>query len=74
MKNFVSGFDSCAPQEYTDFILMRNVYHCTPSELEQQDISIIDLHIGFLNTERKEAKLIKNRADQEEEMKKNLKK
>ncbi len=44
-----------APPEYTDLRLCRDVYHCTPSELDAQDARTIALHIAFMNVEEKVA-------------------
>lgn len=38
-------------QEYQDFLLIKNLYHCTPEELENQDYFTTDLHANFLGLE-----------------------
>lgn len=43
---------------------MRDVYHCTPNELEQQPLAILDLHRQFISMEEKQRKLEENRAKQ----------
>lgn len=35
------------PSEWTDFVLMRDIYHCTPSELDAQDDAVVEMHAGF---------------------------
>lgn len=35
-------------KEHRDFILIRDLYHCSPSELEQQEEAILDLHYKML--------------------------
>ena len=44
------------PEEYIDFDLIRNVYHCTPAELEEQDFSTIFLHREILRVEAEKEK------------------
>jgi len=39
--------------EYTDYILCKEVYHCTPSELDEQDWSRVRAHITCMNVESK---------------------
>lgn len=44
------------PPEYVDFILMRDVYHCTPSELgeqTQEDVMITLLCLEVESTVKK---------------------
>lgn len=61
---FHSGKTGGAPQEYIDFLLMKDVYHCTPSELDEQDASKITLHINFLNMQQEESIKDQRRAEQ----------
>lgn len=42
-----------APPEYIDLILKRDVYHCTPSELDAQDAEAILQDLVILETEGK---------------------
>ena len=41
------------PMEYLEYMLIKNVYHCTPSQLDDQSNDIIDLHLNFFNIENK---------------------
>jgi len=41
------------PIEYIEYLLIKNVYHCTPDELEQQNNDTTDLHLIFMNLENK---------------------
>lgn len=41
------------PVEYLDYIMMTQLYHCTPKEFDEQDPRIIQLHKKFLNAERR---------------------
>lgn len=40
-----------APWEYVELVLCRDIYHCTPSELDQQDLERIMLHIDMMKLE-----------------------
>jgi len=42
---------SPAPPEYTDLILMRDVFHCTPSALYEQDAEDIAVVLTLLDAE-----------------------
>lgn len=44
------------PPEYLELLLCRDVYHCTPSELDAQDWERVQLHLVCLNVEAKLAK------------------
>lgn len=43
--------DNPPPPEYTDMILMRDVFHCTPSALYKQDADDIAQVIAVLEAE-----------------------
>lgn len=40
-----------APPEYIELVLCRDVYHCTPAELDEQDWERVDTHLRLINTE-----------------------
>ena len=40
-----------APVEYIEFILCRDVYHCTPSQLRQERTTDLLMHIHILSVE-----------------------
>jgi hypothetical protein len=40
-----------APPEYIEMVLCRDVYHCTPAELEKQDWATVEIHLELLNQE-----------------------
>lgn len=40
-----------APWEFTQYRLCRYVYHCTPSELDQEERAVVDLHLRFATEE-----------------------
>lgn len=40
-----------APAEYIEFVLCRDVYHCRPSELRQEDLADILAHLTCLRVE-----------------------
>lgn len=58
------------PQEYIDFQIMSQVYHCTPSEFDEQEDWIIDAHIEFLDVQNEQARLERNRQEQRAKQKK----
>lgn len=39
------------PQEYVELVLCRDVYHCTPSELGNEDWDVIELHLEMMAAE-----------------------
>jgi hypothetical protein len=39
------------PWEYTVLQLCRDVYHCRPSELLEEDAAIVRVHLALLSTE-----------------------
>lgn len=39
------------PWEYVVLQLCRDVYHCRPSELEQEDAAVVRVHLALLSTE-----------------------
>ena len=40
------------PWEYIEYILCSKVYHCTPSQLREEDADTIMLHLSFYNIRR----------------------
>jgi hypothetical protein len=40
-----------APKEWTDVLLYRDIYHCTPSQLEEQDLGTMRVHLALLDAE-----------------------
>ena len=40
-------------QEYRDYILKKEIYHCTQTELEKQDEYVLNLDFAILMEERK---------------------
>ena len=41
-----------APQEYIDYILCAHIYHCTPSDLDNQPAFLTGLHFRFWSKEQ----------------------
>ena len=39
-------------KEHRDYILMKDLYHCSPEELDHVDENILNLHFAFLMAER----------------------
>lgn len=52
------------PKEYVDFLLIKELYHCTPSELDEQDTYKINLDFQILMLERKKQFIDSKRAEQ----------
>lgn len=51
-------------KEHRDYILMKEIYHCSPSELDKQDENILNLHYTMLMKEREREKIENERAKQ----------
>lgn len=60
-------------KEHRDYILIKELYHCSPSELEQQEEAMLDLHYSMLMEERKQEHIERERAKQKAEQKRLLK-
>lgn len=41
------------PDGWAEYILCKEVWHCTPLELNEQDAAKVDLHIAFWNAEQR---------------------
>jgi len=52
-----------APNEYADYILMTELWHCPPTVFDQQPEELIDLHIKIYNAINKHEK-IKGKRDE----------
>jgi hypothetical protein len=40
-----------APDEYIDLLLCRDVYHCLPSQLDEEDHLVISSHLTMMDAE-----------------------
>lgn len=49
---WVADYDSL-PQEYIELRLCRDVYHCLPSELDEEDWAVIRVHLALMEAERR---------------------
>ncbi len=47
----MEGKSKHPPSEYIEYKLIKELYHCTPLELEKQQKHITDLHIAIMNME-----------------------
>ncbi len=56
-------------KEHRDYILMKEIYHCTPSEIEEQDENMLNLHYNFLMEERQHEYIESKRAEQKAKQK-----
>ena len=52
------------PLDYRDYILIKEIYHCKPSDLENEDENKLNLHFQILMLERKEEYLKSKRKTQ----------
>lgn len=57
-------------KEHRDYILMKEIYHCTPQEIEMQDENMLNLHYAFLMEERQHEIIEQKRAEQKAQQKK----
>lgn len=46
-----------APDEYIDYVLIRELYHCLPSDLDREDARTIELHRAFMAAEIEDREL-----------------
>ena len=51
MKALHLGLNDDLPWEYTEMRLCRDVYHCLPSELDEEDWPRIRAHLAVLQAE-----------------------
>lgn len=57
VRSFLESGGKNAPQEYVDYILMTELWHCPPSVFDEQEEKMIDLHTRIYNEKnRKEWK------------------
>jgi hypothetical protein len=56
-------------KEHRDFVLIKELYHCTPKELDEQDESVLQLHFTMLQKEREHEYIEQKRAEQKAKMK-----
>lgn len=50
------------PWEYVELLLCRDVYHCTPSELAEQDWETVRVHLRLLSVEGKVQQAVSHQA------------
>lgn len=56
-------------KEHRDFVLIKELYHCTPKELDEQDESVLQLQFTMLQKEREHEYIEQKRAEQKAKMK-----
>jgi hypothetical protein len=56
-------------KEHRDYVLIKELYHCSPSELDKQDEFILDLHFKMLQKEREHEYIEQKRAEQKAKLK-----
>ncbi len=57
--------------EYIDFLMISELYHCTPEELDRQDSSIINQHLNFMRIRAEEQNKEAKRAEQRARLRSN---
>ena len=55
-------------KEHRDYVLIKELYHCTPSDLDEQDETVLQLHFKMLQEERKHEFVEQKRAEQKAKM------
>ena len=53
------------PWEYIEYRLMKDLYHCTPKELENDPYEVLVRHWSFMQAEAHQAKIQKKRDEQQ---------
>ena len=51
-------------KEHRDYILCKEVYHCTPKQIDEVEEVVLQLHFDFYNSEKREEYLNTKRAEQ----------
>ena len=59
-------------QEHRDYVLMKEIYHCSPIELEKVPERQLNLHFAFLMSEREHEFIESKRAEQKNKQKASL--
>lgn len=73
MKTFKSWLKGgTISKEHRDFILIKELYHCTPSELDEQEERVLAFHFQCLMQERKYENIESKKSEQATEVKKKL--
>jgi hypothetical protein len=57
--------------EYIDFLMISELYHCTPEELDRQDSSTINQHLNFMRIRAEEQNKDAKRAEQRARLRSN---
>ena len=56
-------------KEHRDYILIKELYHCPPSELDKEEESVLELHFRMIQEEKKREYIQQQRAEQKAKMK-----
>lgn len=51
-------------KEHRDYILIKELYHCKPSDLDNEEESMLELHFAMIQEERKREHIQQKRAEQ----------
>ena len=55
-------------KEHRDYVLIKELYHCTPSELDEQDETVLQLHFKMLQEEKRHEYIEQKRTEQKTKM------
>lgn len=72
VKTYLRSQSGPVPMAYADYLLMTKLWHCTPTEYEQQPEEIIELHINIMNAENRRENKEDKRAEQMEKLSKRM--
>jgi len=70
VKAFLQSGGKNAPQEYVDYVLMTELWRCTPLEFEKQEEKTIDLHTRIYNEKNRQEWKRQKREEQRASLKK----
>lgn len=56
-------------KEHRDYVLIKELYHCKPSDLDEQEERVLQLHFRMLQEEKRHEYIEQKRAEQKAKMK-----
>lgn len=56
-------------KEHRDYVLIKELYHCKPNDLDDEEERVLQLHFQMLQEERKQEYIEQKRAEQKAKMK-----
>lgn len=55
--------------EHRDFVLIKELYHCSPSQLDQEEERVLNFHFQCLMAERKQEEIEQKKQEQKQKVK-----